>query len=441
MAKTTITQFRWEVEIDGSLNEDLTSQLFCFTISNSLNNVWPIFYLYFQTDNQDIIDNDIYGSQIITVKIYYTTENGEDIGDPIVYNLLYLQSNLDLPDKHQDNQDVETAKEKVKRNVKVQCLSQEAALGLTQFVNKLYEEETGMTPLDFVMDILDYRGIEYEIEPDGMNENTVQQLIVPPMTVRSAIDYIDEKFGIYKGPLFRYMDYTGKFHMWDLKKHYDKFKGSGLFREHKLPVYTQSKSLYNDVNEEVAESKDQFLTYDNFETLHYGNDVMMSNGYQNIYITHPHEDIFHMLKTETPDIITKYGIWHDNDKMKYYEGLKHRKIYYHDMKGFEVDSGYTGEYDDHIITSQIANAFKDAFAIRFVMYRNVKIPYAEAVGDVVNFKPYSEHENQPGKNYAGGYVIKDSVIMFNKHNRQGMTEDNIVCTAKVTAFRTVQTKD
>ncbi len=429
-----------EVWIDGSLDEPLTSALTTFRIVNSIHGCWPLFYLYFNVDNQVIIEEDIYGSQTITLKLWYTSENGEKKGEPMIYDLLYLQADLALPDKNHDNGTMENEKEANKRSIKIDCLSKQSVLTMTQFINKLYEEETGMTPIDVVYDILDYREIKYRIMDDGKNEETIQQLIIPPMTIKSAVDYINEKFGIYSGPMFRYVNYSGEFLMWDLKKQYDLYKDSGFFTEHKLPVHTEDKKLFKEVNDLVANSSDQFLTYDEFLTLHYGNSVMLRYGYQNTFITHPHEDIFHMVRKTTEDIITDYGIWHENDKLKYLTDLKNRKLYYHDMKGFETGSGYSGVYDDHFATSTVADMFKDATAIRFNMYRNVKVPLAEKVGETMFFKPYSFHENWPGSNYAGAYIIEDSIITFDKWMR-GKPEDNVVCQAEITAFRTVQTKD
>lgn len=440
MYKSSLTQFIIEIWLDGSLHEPLTSSFATFRIINTTNSCWPIFYLSFHIDNQVIIEEDIYGSKEITVKVWYTTENGEKKGEPMIYDLIYLESNLDLPDKNEDNGTIDDMDEVRRRYVGIQCLAKQASLVMTQFVNKLYEEETDLRPIDIVYDILDSRNIEYRIFEDGVNEETIQQLIIPPTTIKNAVDYINEKFGIYEGPMFRYVNYSGQFLLWDLKQQYELYKDAGFFVEHKLPVYTRSKTLYKEVNDMVAESPDQFLTYDNFQTLHFANALVMKYGYQDIFITHPHEDIFHMLKSNTDDIVTDYGIWHDNDEMKYYSDLKNRKLYFHDMKGFEVGSGYSGVYDDHILTSQISDCFKETSLIRFTMYRNVKIPLAEKVGEVVYFQPYSLHEFWPGSNYAGAYLIRDSDIVFSKHNR-GLPEDNVVCTATITAFRTVQSMD
>lgn len=437
--KQTVTQFIIEIEVDGTLNPELTTSFITARIVNSTRAPWPIFYLYFTMDNQIIIEQNIYGKEDITLKVWYTTENGEKRGNPMTYTLLYMESNLELPPKHDENTPYTDSKESQKRTIMISCLAKPSFLVMTQFINCLYEEETNMKPIDFIYDILDKRNIDYIINEDGKNDNTVQQLIIPPMTIKNAVDYINERFGIYEGPLFRYVNYAGQFLMWDLKKQYERYKTDGFTKHHKLPGYSDT-NVFEQVNDIVGRTDDEFLTYDMVQALHYANSIISRWGYDNIYITHPHEDIFHHLKDNADNIVKDYGIWHDNDKLKYHKDLKNRKLYYHDMKGFETGSGYSGDYDDHILTTDMSSNYQDAASIRFTMYRNVKISLVEKVGEVIYLKPYSAHEKWEGSSYEGGYLVQDSEIILTK-TKNGKEVDNINCIAIITGYRTCQSKD
>ena len=437
--KQSVTQFIIEIYVDGKLNDELTTHFTTLRIINSTRSAWPIYYIYFTLDNQIIIEQNIYGIEDITVKVWYTTENGEKKGEPMTYDLIYMESNLDLPPKHFNNTPYQEAKEAQRRVIMFSCVAKQAFLVMTQFINKLWEEETNLRPIDFIKEILELRDIEYIINEDGCNEETVQQLIIPPMTIKNSVDYINERFGIFEGPMFRYVNYSGQFLMWDLKKQYDLWKASGFTKHHKLPSYTET-NVYEEVQDMVAKTSDQFVTYDMVEALNYGNAVISRYGYDNIYITHPHEDIMHHLKFDADTIIKDYCIWHDKDEMKYHKDLKHRKLYYHDMKGFETGSGYSGVYDDHILKTDMADNFKDAASIRFTLYRNVKISLCEKVGEVLYLMPYSSHEKWEGANYEGGYLVSDSEIILTR-NQRGEEEDNINCIAIITGYRTAQSKD
>jgi hypothetical protein len=359
----------------------------------------------------------------------------------MIFDLLYLEANLVLSQKPEENGPWDDKIENQRNLVKLQCLCKPAFLSMSAFVNKLWEgDDTGLTPMDSIKELLDLKKIEYRIFDDGMNTDTMPQLLVPPMTMKSATDYIHEKFGIFSGPIFRYANYAGQFCMWDLKKRWEMTKDSGFTRVHKMPGLTNDVNLYDDVAKEVSDNPDQFITYDSVETLHYGNSVMSKHAYDNIYISHPHEDLAYFHKWNADKIISDFGLWHESDKMKYHNELKHRKKYFYDWNGFETGDGYTGEYNDNQMTSSISELFKDSASLRFVVYRKVKVSLLSRVGEVIYMKPYSDHEFFPGSNYEGAYLITDTDIILTKESH-GDLEDNIECFACVTAARSVHSKD
>lgn len=438
--KRAVTQLILEIYTDGDYNEALTT---CFTtlrIVNSTRAIWPIFQLFCAVDNQIIIEKNIYGVNDIEVKIWYTGEKGEKIGEPVTYTLMYLESNLDLPPKIENNVPIDAAKESQRRHVVFTCLAKPAFLAMTQFVNKLWEEESGLRPLDFIYELLDSRGIEYRIFEDGVNEDKVQQLLVPPMTIKSAVDYIHEKFGVFSGPTFRYVNYAGQFLMWDLKMMYEKYKDAPFTKHHKMPTQFDTPGLWDEIQDEAFLKDDVFVTYDMVQALHYANSSLVKYGYDNIYIYHPHEDIMFMQKKNVDEIVEEFGIWHDKPLLKFNEELKNRKLYYYDMKGFEVGSGYTGIYNNFNLTSDMSEAFQDAASVRFTLYRNVKLHLLQKVGEVIYLKPWSKHEFIPGSNYEGGYLVSDTEIVLTREQR-GSQEDNMNCIATVTGYRTAQSKD
>jgi hypothetical protein len=439
--KTTITQFIIEIYTDGALNKELTSCFQSLRIINSTRAIWPIYELYCNIDNQVIIEQNLYGTQDFQIKIWYTGENGEKIDEPVTYDLLYMQAAMELPAKPEHSVPYTDMQDTQRRLVVFSFLSKPAYLTMTQFMNKLWEEETEKTPIEIVKEILDLRGIEYIIYEDNKNEDKIQQLILPPMTIKNCIDYIDERFAIFKGPLFRYANYAGQFLMWDLRAHYDKFKDSGFTKHHKLPNYAETQGLWDSVNQIAIETPDNFVTYDRHQTLHYANAVVAKYGYDNIYITHPHEDIAYFLKFDVPKMITDVGIWHNSEEMKYFEeSLKHRKLYYYDMKGFETGSGYTGEYNDFILQTDMADNIQDAVGYKFYLYRNVKFHYCQKVGEVFYMKPYADHEKFSGSSYEGAYLVSDSEIVFTKLLK-GAEVDNLNCIVTLTGHRTVQQKE
>ncbi len=438
----TTPQFLVEISTDGDINKALQNNFESFRIINSTRLPWPIFQLICTPDNQTIIEKNIYGKSDITVKITYTAESGEMIGEPLNYVLLYMESNLDLAPKAEDSGIEENIKDPQRRKVAFTCLAKPAFQTMSQYVNKLWEEETTITPYDAVLELLDLKGIEINdkcIFPIGMNEGRMQQLIVPPMTIKSAVDYIHEKFGIFQGPLFRYANYAGQFCMWDLKQKYDSKKKNPWTTYHKIPSSFKDEDTMNELIQTTIIEDTHFMTYDLVQTLHYANANILNYGYDNIYLFHPHEDIIFHVKKNVDEIVEEQGIWDSNPEMKYHPDMKFRKVFYNDMKGFETGSGYSGEYDISNLTSEMASNFQDSSSIRFTLYRNIKLHLCQKVGEVMYLQPYSEHEQFPSSSYEGGYLISDSDIIFSKNTDK--PSDNLTCIATLTGYRTSQSKD
>lgn len=430
-----------EVYTEGDYNEYLTSMFSTMRIINSTRACWPIVELYFNIDNQIIIEKNIYGVHDIKVKIYYTLEDAEERGEPMIWNLLYMQANVDLPTKRFDNKTHDNSEEFQRRIYKVTCLSKPSFIAMSKNVNLLLEgDDTGYTPLDVIIELLDNNGIKYLILDGGANEETIPQLLIPPMSIKSATDYINEKFGIFKGPMFRYAGHNGEYYLWDLKEKWEKLKDIGFTKHHKVPNYIEDPGLFEEINVEAAMEPEVYLTYDMVETLHYANSTMIKYKYDNTYIAHPHTEIAHYHNFNSDEIIEELGLWHDNPEMKYHKDLVHLKNYFYDQKGFEVADGYTGIYDDHFGYTELANNFKDASSVKFTLLRNVRVNYCQRVGEIFYFKPHALHEKFPGSNYEGGYLVTDSEIILSKESR-GPWEDNIACTCTIIGCRTVQSKD
>lgn len=435
------TQYRIEFFTDGDNNQCLSSAFTTMRIINSIRSCWPIVELYFMIDNQAIIEKNIYGSNEIKVFIWSLDEEGRKLPKPMIWDLLYLESDVTLPQKPQYNGPYDDMKESQRRRLQITCLSRPSFIAMSTFVNKLIQgDDTSKTPLDVIKDLICQNNLKAKIYDNGKNNSIIPQLLIPPMTMKSAIDYMNEKFGVFAGPLFRYANYAGHLCIWDLKQRWESTKSSGFTKMHKMPGLSEDPELYNNVNKLVENSADNFLTYDNVQTLHYGNAAMVKHGYKHIYVTHPHEDIAYFHRYNTDQIVSSQGLWNSADEIKYHPSTKIRKKYYYDWQGFETKSGFSGDYNDCAMTSSLSNLFKDAASIRFVLYRKIKVSLISRVGEVCYLKPYAQHEKFPGSNYEGAYLLTDTEVILTRE-QSGNQEDNIECIAKITGCRTAQSKN
>jgi len=421
--------------------KDFTQFLTKLRIVNSIHNCWPIVDLYLALDNQDIIEFDVYGQHEFLLRIWNTTETGEMQDPETEFKLLYLESDLDLPPKPEDNTG-EKYTDYQKRSILVRCIPYPAVNVMTCFINRLWEEESGMKPIEFIKEILDIKGYLKDsiIIDDGMNEFKVNQLIVPPTTIKRSVDYINEKFAIYEGPLFRYCNYAGHFLMWDLYEKMQKEKDKPRFEYIKLSAQYDSDKLFWEQNKKASDKWGEiYVGHDSVETVHYPNSVFVNYGYHNLMITHPRSDLYYIIQKNGPTAIEENGIWHDNKDTKYYQQMKHRKMYSTDSVGFE-ELGYTAKYSPSPLSNRLGDHFKDMFSIRFALRRNVSLRYVMQCGEVCKVTVDSKHEMTPGKNYSGSYIVETSDITLDKEPT-GNGGDNYDAVCFITAFRSVMSKD
>ncbi len=433
------TQFKINLLIDG--DDKLSSGIDRIEIMNSIETGWPIIYITTSIDNQMIIEKNIYGQSELELEIIPLQEDGIERKPFTRFKLLYLQSNLELTEKKNDNVGREK-RDTQRRRVVFQCFALNAYNVWTTFVNKLYQEPAAIKPFEVVEEILMDKGFSRfmsQVSSDNINDAEIGQLIIPPMTLKRMVEYIDDRYSIYEGPLLRYCNYSGHIVIRDLWKHYDKNKDNPILHVYKLPsYYNDNPKRFDEINRLISEKPDiRTSTFLGFSTVHNPNSSLIHSGYTNTFITHPRENLFHLTKVTAEDIIPDMSYWHDSDQAKYHEFLKNRKLYYIDHSGFE-ESGYSGDMIEHFANARMSINLMNCFTIKFQINRNINIDNVMKVGDVVYIDAESEHEILPDTNYSGAYIMNNSVITFYRDN-DGVSA-SWDCSADIMISRTVQHK-
>jgi len=211
-----------------------------------------------------------------------------------------------------------------------------------------------------------------------------------------------------------------------------------------LVVYKVS-SKFNDSNtlEKIwKETKTDwgrtYATDADIKSSYAGNGKVIQNGYNNIFIVHPRQDLYFMHMKSLDDVITENAIWHKKDKMTYYEKLSNRKKFVIDRVAFE-DSGYSGVYSDYLMTTSLGKKYTINSVIKFHIKRNFKIENMMKIGDLVEIRPTSDFEIIPDSDYSGTYVMTKTEMFFSRNHDSGRA-DNYDGVASITAGRSVHTK-
>ena len=423
-----------EIFVDGSFSKPLTDNFSTCRIKDSIKLVYPVFYLYFHIDNDSIIKNNVYTQCDIKVKIVYTKDDGKQTSQENVFDLLLLEINVDLPPKaandHSDERDDQ------RRPICMTCIPKKASLYATTCMNRLFSEGTSVTPYDAIVKLISDAQIEKKIiSGDNKNSGKLGQLIIPPMTFISAIDYIDDSFSIYKGQTFRHFTHDGIYQMWDIKKHYDSLK-SGFIKIHKLPSYSPDPKLFDRVSESCNSSDTEFLVYDMVESLSRSSDVLLTEANNKNFVFHPTHDIVFMSNQKVLDKIEPLGLNAGVPDIKSNPKLKDR---------YSVDTSHIGHWNDfwtkdfkeELITSTISETLRDMNAVKFKIHRSLKIDKLMSIGETLFMKPYSEHEKTSPSNYEGAYLITEYDIKIS-NKPDGVVKDSFEASAEIYACRTSQ---
>ena len=65
----------YEVYVDGSFHKVLTENLAKIDIRNNVDNGYPVIQLFFYSDNQVFIQENIYPQKKLVINLWYTDEN------------------------------------------------------------------------------------------------------------------------------------------------------------------------------------------------------------------------------------------------------------------------------------------------------------------------------------------------------------------------------
>lgn len=428
--------------VDDSPDDVLSENLAKVTIKSNIDNGYPIIQLFFYSDNQKFIEENIYLQKKITLKVQYTDENGIEEGDPIIFQLMVMEHDLQLPSKKYNN--VSDHTENQRRMSCATCVCIPCFKILTAIVNRLWDSDGSsdqtITPFDAVKQLAQDAGVSDSVIIDkGKNDHKLDQLLIPPMSFGESLNYINNMYGIFDNECLKYIDYNGTFRLYDLVKYYEEHK-NGDITLHKLPIFAP-KEIYDPPTKKAKIHYDHFVCYDYASTVMRSNDSFVSNGYKQTYIYHPFTDIAYYVNKEVDEEALKHGFIPGGSKdLKIYKkGLSERYVSHCEDIGM-MTSYYAFDPSERLFNRRINREMMSLNFVKFNVNRKIKIHYLIKPGETVYFKSYSEHEHFNKSNYDGTYIIMNTTVTLSRF-RNGFMNDSIVNDAEVVACRTVQSFD
>ena len=415
--------------VDGSDNEIakiLDSTFTKIRIVNKVDNNSPLVFIELNIDNQAFIEHNFYPQAALRLEIFYSDEDNKQYGAPLILDLIILEMNVDLPQKYMYN--ISSKWEIVHKKTILTCVPRRSHEIMNAPVNKMWWNT--VTVWDAVNEVMDELKLNpRKVDSRKCNKTPLPQLIVPPMSFRNFLYYMDQNYGIYNDRLFFYTYYTGSFFMWGLKRKFDDY-----YTVHKMPSFTKSNATYDVPARLARTTPNNYITYDNFKTITMTNDPFIKNGGQQYHIFHPKYDISQIKIWDPIGNAESNGIHSNKVDLKTDTSfLKKRTVV--------IDSNISDENCASSNTSMLANYIEPAYKMNFLHFqilRKVKPHLVMRVGEPVSIKMYAEHEKYSGADYEGEYMIWESILSFNRDQGRREGQDTIFIQCDVKCCRTSQ---
>lgn len=384
----TLPYYEIDFEIDG---KEYSINLLSVTIISSMAAVYQTVILSFGINTADVVENKIYGwNNEIKLNIRSMTED-QQVNDEFEVELVVLKTIGGLGNKSVDNSHLMSNK------ITFVCLPKNPYINMTKFVNYIAENTSQESPYEAAENIINkfIPDVKKEIEDKNKNEYKGENLVVPPGKFSYAIDFLDQNYGIYKGPLFYSCNfYENTLSMWDLS---EKIKAAEEYSVYILcGGQKEDESIYKDSGSE----ENVFYTFSNLNfKLNTGLQITKS-GYNNIFIGKSADTLYDKVEVgydETDDQIR------NGEKIEPASGFKELTKYHR--------NDTLVNYDEAEIKSTLTKDFQNQVETKFSLYRNIRLKNLFRVGIPIKLIP----EDSSLEVFQGNYLVKSTVIKLTRY--------------------------
>jgi len=405
---------------DGT--DDLTTYIDSIRFVNTLSSIYPTFVFLFKADTTEVIARNMYGQNTLIFTISLDKEDGNPT-EFLKLELLYLQSNLQLVPKPMgtnadDSKDIGQVSLTA---IVLPCYNMMSAL-----INYIFEEPAALTPFDALAEaILSKVNGAIELDPKGKNMEPINQLIIPTMSVIKTIDFFNEKYGLFEGPLFRYCIWDNAkkeavLQMWDMSK---RIQNEPVAKIWHLPAEAQEGEM-DKIKDKVDQIPHYYYTDSPLMTLHHANSNIINSGYKKKQIIHPDDLLFYNIENDMDNIMSTVGVYDNNASMKYNSKIN--------TGNFSICTGLKGHArDPFALSSRMAAQIQNTSSVKLTIIRNVDVENLIKVGSPIHLEPMSESY----LGYAGKFILHTSDIQWFKGGSEQWN-----CNVTLTMFRSNQEK-
>jgi len=273
------------------------------------------------------------------------------------------------------------------------CLCRKPFKTVTTLVNDVF---TNTTLEKVIKSLVGTTEATLRLDTSGINQNVIDQVVIPPLTLHRAIQYIDSTFGLYDGACEVHCRYDNTLFISNMSR---KVAKAQRFTIYQLPLDLDKKELENKLHE--VEDGNSFITYAPIKNQFSGNAKATLLARKLEHIVKPKDKLYYKLEHNLDDLCSDVGILYKTNKI-YTDRTIDRTRYYIDQTGYEDDETF--------IKSKVGKHLTSLSTTTVHIERNFRVLSLLDVGECVKLASL----NPDYIDLAGKYILKSSEIRFQK---------------------------
>jgi len=378
-----------------------TNDLAGVRIASSLASAYPNIEIILNIAAKDAIIPSLSGEDPIKLKIELLQQNtaSEPVRsqpqDTLEFDLMLISVEFEMPVT--DAMAAPGLEHTLDRTtVRLLTVPRKPYISMTTTVNEVFGVvEDPKTPKEVIESLVSEFSSNTTIKYDSANQNKnkVPQLCVPPTTLYSAINYLDDTYGLFDGACAVFCKHDNELQVMNLSY---RIKSS----KDRLTIYHLSTSA-NPEDAIFKNLKDRtYYTYDNLQTTYVGNTKFAVIGNDINHIVLPSDSLYAVVQQDLTNICGRFGIIDQRKDIPVGAEIDHRKKYYILHGGVETQ--------DTFANAMVAKKIFDLSRISFQLDRNIKLTYLMNIGRPVKLKTTTlEH-----KGLSGNYILFSTDVVL-----------------------------
>lgn len=386
--------------------KDLKYEVYRVEIGSSVITPYQSIVLDLFVDSEEIILQKIWGGDSIFLTISFYEEEGQPL-DTINFELMHVSipSGMQLPLKPKN----EEVQHKDRSSIRIVAIPKNPFKTMNTLVNRIYVNKT---PKEIIEDLISDSETTLDYDPADANTDSLDQVIIPPLTIYQSIKYLDAMFGLHNGVSVFYCDYENNLKIVNLTS---KIKDSQTFTIFQLVTDDKDNDKYI---KKTLDGK-HFVTYTPVSTDYIGNSVFSVLANNIKVVVKPKDQLYNIIEKDLETICSDQGLISKDNKVYLDEFVSQRTKYYTYHTGYNDTSDFFLNFQKKVSSLSVVSLYLE---------RSLSILNLIKVGEPIKFDV--KHPNYI--DLAGMYILRSSGITLYKQNDWQIT-------ARVDLIRTNKT--